>query len=120
MSAERRIRFEGEELGEFSVRQVMRMAERGQINHMAEYWSEKGQEWRRLPSFISDFDDLPDRLPQMKAAGITRVEVLRGDANDCPACKEIQRVHSIEQAPVLPPLGCTCVPWCRCTLAAAT
>lgn len=29
MSEERRIRLEGEELGEFSIRQVMRMAEKG-------------------------------------------------------------------------------------------
>jgi hypothetical protein len=50
-----------EELGEFSIRQVMRMAERVEINHTAEYWSEKGTEWPRLLSFISDFDYQPDR-----------------------------------------------------------
>ena len=119
MSEERKIRFEGEVLGEFSIRQVMRMSEKGEINHTAEYWSEKGNEWRRLPSFISDFDDLPDRVEQMKAAGIKTTEILGADKSDCPVCMALQRkTYPIDESPSLPPSGCTCVPWCRCTVLA--
>jgi hypothetical protein len=120
VSEERKIRFEGEELGEFSIRQVMRMAEKGEINHTAEYWSEKWNEWRRLPSFISDFDDGPDRVVEMKAAGISRAKILGADDSDCPACKALQgRPYAVAETPVLPPGGCTCVPWCRCVVLAA-
>jgi hypothetical protein len=119
MSERRKIRFEGEELGTFSIQQVMRMAERDEINHTAEYWSEKGNEWRTLPSFISDFDDVPDRLEQMKDAGIERIEILGGDENDCTACRSLQgKSIAIANAPSLPPADCTCVPWCRCTVIA--
>lgn len=119
MSEERRIRFEGEELGEFSIRQVMRMAEKGEINHTAEYWSEKGKEWRRLPSFIMDFDDQPDRIEQMKSSGIKSTKVLGADASDCPACRALQSVtYAIGDTPNLPPADCTCIPWCRCTVIA--
>jgi hypothetical protein len=115
MSEERRIRFEGEELGEFSIRQVMRMAEKKEIDHTAEYWSEKGKEWRRLPSFIMDFDDQPDRVEQMKAARVETTEIFGVDASDCPGCKALQgKAYPVEQTPALPPLDCTCVPWCRC------
>jgi hypothetical protein len=115
MSEERKIRFGGEELGEFSIRQVMRMSEKREIDHTAEYWSEKGKEWRRLPSFIMDFDDQPDRVGQMKSSGIKSTKVLGADASDCPACKALQgKTYAIAETPVLPPSGCTCIPWCRC------
>jgi hypothetical protein len=121
MSDERKIRFGGEELGEFSIRQVMRMAEKREIDHTAEYWSEKGNEWRRLPSFIMDFDDQPDRVGQMKAVGIKITKVLGADASDCPVCKALQeKVFAVKETPVLPPEGCTCVPWCRCIVIAET
>jgi hypothetical protein len=119
MGEERKIRFKGEELGTFSIRQVMRMTETGEINHTAEYWSEKGQKWRLLPSFIWDFYDGPDRLSQMQSSGITKTKVLGVDASDCPACMALQKkTYSIEKMPTLPPTDCTCVPWCRCTVIA--
>jgi hypothetical protein len=117
MSEERKIRFEGEDLGSYTIRQVMRMADTGEIDHTAEYWSEKGKEWRRLPSFISDFDDQPDRLAEIRAVGLTKTRILGTGANDCPACKAIQnRIFAIDDTPTLPPANCTCVPWCRCNV----
>ena len=119
MSEKRRIRFQGEELGEFSIRQAMRGAERGEIDHTAEYWSEREKKWRKLPSFIDDFAD-HDPLDDMKRAGIKKAQVLGADEADCPACKSIQKqIFPIDATPELPPENCTCIPWCRCCLIAA-
>ena len=65
MRAKRILRFEGQELGAFSVQQLIRMAERGLIDHTSEYWSEKVQEWRPLSNLISDLEGVPDHLEEL-------------------------------------------------------
>jgi hypothetical protein len=120
MSEERKIRFGGEELGEFSIRQVMRMAEKREIDHTAEYWSEKENNWRRLPGFITDFEPEPGAMERIRASGVKRTQVIGADQSDCAACKALQdRTYPVEDTPVLPPAACTCVPWCRCVVLAA-
>lgn len=75
MRAKRILRFEGQELGAFSVPQLLRMAERGLIDNTSEYWSEKGLEWRPLSSLISDLDDAPAHLGQLKGIGFQNAVV---------------------------------------------
>ena len=101
-------------MGSHSIRDLYRMATRGEINYTAEFWSEKEQSWQPLAGLIFDFS--PSRVDDMRSAGITKVEILgSGSDDDCPICAGLQkRVFGIDEVPVLPPAGCTCVPWCRC------
>ena len=73
--AKRILRFEGQELGAFSVQQLIRMAERGLIDHTSEYWSEKVQEWRPLSNLISDLEGVPDHLEEQRAFVIEKTAV---------------------------------------------
>ncbi len=114
MSDKRNIRFRGEELGEFSIDKLYRMASRGDIDHAAEFWSQQAHDWLPLAGIIFDLN--PSSLDDLKSAGITRVEILGSGMDDCPACEAIQgRDYPITEVPTLPPPGCTCAPWCRCT-----
>ncbi len=114
MSDNRKIRFRGEELGTFSINKLYRMAAHGEIDHSAEFWSERALEWMPLAGII--FDLHPSSLDDLKSAGITRVEVIGSGIDDCSVCEAIQgRDYQITEVPMLPPPGCTCVPWCRCT-----
>jgi len=114
MPHKRRVRFQGNDVGSYSVDRLYRMATHGEIDHTAEFWSEREQAWRPLAGIIFDF--YPSRLDEMKAAGITKVEVIgSGWDNECPACRALfRREYDIADAPALPPKNCTCVPWCRC------
>jgi hypothetical protein len=113
MSDNRKIRFQGEEMGSHSIRDLYRMATRGEINHTAEFWSEQEQSWRPLAGIIFDFS--PPRLDDMRRAGITKVKILGSGSDDCRVCTALQkRVYGIDEVPTLPPADCTCVPWCRC------
>jgi hypothetical protein len=111
MSDERKIRFEDEELGTIPFEKLFRMAERGEIDETAEFWSEKKKVWRPLREMLVDM--YPSRIPQMKSAGIRKVKILVSE-DSCPVCKSLATAtYSIDKAPVLPPTGCTCFPWCK-------
>jgi len=113
MGDKRKIRFQGEELGEFALGKLYRMATRGDIDHTAEFWSEQAQEWRGLVGILFDFE--PSKLDSIREAGITKVEILGSGSDDCPACLALQaQDYPIDLVPKLPPPDCTCVPWCRC------
>jgi hypothetical protein len=117
MSDKRKIRFQNEELGELSIDRLYRMASRGDIDHTAEFWSDREQAWRPLAGII--FDMSPSNTDSMISAGITKVEVLGSGSGDCPACTALQgKIYPIDSVPTLPPSDCTCVPWCRSILIA--
>ena len=82
-----------------------------------EFWSERDREWKPMAGIMNDFSPSPDeRLASAISAGIQWVKVLdSGQPDDCTACKSLAgRRYPIAQAPRLPPLGCSCLPWCRC------
>jgi len=113
MSDRRKTRFQGKELGLVSIDRLYHMVSRGEVDHTAEFWSERKQEWRGLAGIIFDFQQ--SRLGDMRAAGITKVEIVGSGSDDCPACTPLQgRDYAIDDVPTLPPRDCTCVPWCRC------
>ena len=117
MNENRKIRFQGKDLGSHSIRDLDRMDARGKINHTAEFWSETDHAWRPLAGIIFEFS--PPRLDDMRSAGVTKVEI-RGSCSDCPTCTALQKiVYAIDAVPKLPPADCTCVPWCRCVEIAA-
>ena len=102
--------------GPYSVPALFKMATAGEIGVSTLFWSESKQEWLPLPGLL--FDVEPPRLQQMIAAGIERVEVL-GTGSDCEACAAlVNKVYPITDAPLLPPTGCLCMPWCRLVLTA--
>jgi hypothetical protein len=112
MSDQRKFRFQGQELGIFPIDRLYRMASRGEINHTAEFWSERENSWRPLAGIIFDLD--PPNTNNMKSAGIAKVKILGSGSHDCPACRALgKKVYLIDDVPTLPPANCTCVPWCR-------
>lgn len=114
MSENRKIRFRGEEIGILSIKKIDRMATRGELDHAADFWSERALEWMPLEGII--FDLQPSNLDDLKSSGITRVEIIGSGMNDCPVCEAIQgRDYPIAEVPMLPHPGCMCVPWSRCT-----
>lgn len=105
--------------GPFSVDQLYRMARRGEIGPQTLFWSDNRQMWLPLSGVMFDIE--PEEFQQMHECGITRVEILdSGTGEDCPTCHALTgRPYPIATVPALPPDGCTCVPWCRCTIIAA-
>lgn len=112
--SEYRIRFEGSELGSFTIPQLHRMSKRGEFDYHAEYWSERAGGWRRIAGIISE--EHPKSFSSFKAAGVQFVKLLSsGEDGDCPSCLAIcGNVYPVDEAPEVPPWDCSCEPWCRC------
>lgn len=106
--------------GHFSVDQLYRMAQRDEIGPHTLFWSERRQQWLPLTGIMFDIE--PGEFQQMKECGIFRVEILdSGTGEDCPECHALTgRTYPITSVPELPPEGCTCSPWCRCTIIAVS
>jgi hypothetical protein len=109
----RRVRFRGEELGFLTLYDIGALCARGRLDQTAEIWSPRGRTWRRLTELLFDF--YPDRLSQMKAAGIVLVEILGSGLDDeCPACAAlVGKRFPIDSIPAIPPANCACLPWCK-------
>jgi hypothetical protein len=105
--------------GPFTVAQLGRLAKDREIDHRTLFWSERLQQWLPLRGLL--FDLFPDRVTDMRKAGIQRVRVLgSGTAEECSACKRLaDQTYPIEHPPVLPPGRCSCNPWCRCVIITA-
>jgi hypothetical protein len=111
MKDERKIRFQGAELGSFSIDHLYDMALGGEIDYTAEFWSPGEMQWRPLAGIIFDIE--PCRISEMKSAEVLNVKIL-GSGDDCPSCKTLEgTVYPIDEVPALPPVDCRCVPWCR-------
>ncbi len=102
--------------GPFTVQQLYRMAQRGEIDNHTLFWSERSKKWLPLPNLLRDIYPDDDKLKQMRDCGIDRIKVIgSGWDDECDSCRKlIERTFSIDAAPELPPQGCTCIPWCRC------
>ena len=117
MSDHREIRFEGRELGVLTIGRIQRMMERGDIDHTAEFWSEKKNLWCPVAGVMFDIDPL--RTEEMRQAQVLKVQIV-GTRDDCPACQELAgKSYAIDELPELPPRDCACVPWCRSNVVAA-
>jgi hypothetical protein len=117
MSDKRQIRFNGEDLGEYTIDALYRDRMRGDIDHTAEFLSVKSNAWLPLAGILDDLDSTvttAERLQQMKEAGITKVEFLpSGNKGDCPVCRALAKeAYSVDAVPTIPPENCTCTPWC--------
>jgi hypothetical protein len=120
MLEKRKVRFQGKEFGSVFIDDLYRMASRGQIDRTAEFWSVKDKTWHPLTGILFDFSPFQPRLRGIKSAGLSKVKILGGGLDDCPACKALHgQVYAIEDVPILPPPNCTCVPWCRCVAVGA-
>lgn len=118
MSDTRKVRYNGKELGPIALKALFRMSTRREIDETAEFWSDEKQQWLPLPGIMFDIE--PSRVPAMRAAGIERVSILGSGSDDCPACAALlNKIYQIEAVPELPPIDCSCVPWCRLTVIAA-
>ena len=102
--------------GPFTVDRLYRMWKSGDIDNRTPFWSERSKKWLPLLHLLQDMYPDRDRLDQMRQAGITRVKLLDSAlAENCDACRKLAgQTCSIDNAPELPPDGCTCSPWCGC------
>lgn len=114
MSEERKIRFRGTERGSYTIARLHDAVTSGELNHTAEFFSERKQKWLPVPGIMEDFFPSEERLLQLRDKGITKVKMLEsGTQGECPLCKKIgNRAYLIDQVPVIPPEGCQCIPWC--------
>ena len=111
------IRKDEERAGPFTVQQLCRMVERGEIDNRMPFWSERSKKWLPLTHLLCDMYPDDDKLNQRRDCGIKRVKVIGWgpgwDERNCEACRKlIGRTYPIDAAPELPPEGCNCTPWC--------
>jgi hypothetical protein len=60
-----------------------------------------------------------ERLQEMANDGVEEVQVVCATDQECPACAALDgKTFAIEDAPVLPPAKCSCLPHCTCILTA--
>ena len=60
-----------------------------------------------------------ERLQEMDLEGVKEVQVVCANDHECPACAALDgKTFSIDNAPVLPPVKCSCHPHCTCILTA--
>lgn len=109
--------------GPFTVQQLYRMVERGEIDNHTLFWSDRRQQWLTLVHLLLDIYPPRDGVNQMRGVGIKRVKVIGWgpgwEDRTCDACRNlVERVYSIDAAPGLPPEGCSCTPWCGCLIIA--
>lgn len=111
MSDERLVRCGGMEEGPFNLQKIMRMRMRGELGAETEFWSERDKKWKPIAEIMTEVD--AERLRDMREVGILHV-AFAGNDEDCLACQALMnKTFPIDEAPTLPPAGCTCVPWCR-------
>lgn len=118
MDDKRRIKFNGEELGEFNLQKLMRMRSNEEIDHTTEFFSQRKNEWLPLAGILEDMEDIQpigEKVEDMRRLGFKKVRFLAGgDDGDCPSCRAIAEIaHAIDAVPTMPPDDCTCNPWCR-------
>jgi hypothetical protein len=109
-----RLLIDGSQCGPYSIDKLCRLAKQEAINHRTLFWSDRQQQWLPLTALM--FDLHPNRLEEMRGCGVKFVEVIcSGTGEDCIVCRQLTgKTYDIDVAPVLPPDGCTCNPWCRC------
>lgn len=122
MSEKRRIKFNGEDLGEIAFQKLYRMRMRGDIDHTAEFLSAKTNCWLPLAGILEDLDTSitnDERVRQIKECGIMTVSLLgSGSDGDCPICKALVKKYPVDGVPTIPPENCSCNPWCALTVIA--
>jgi hypothetical protein len=121
MSDERQIRFNGRELGPYTVERLFRAVMSKEFDHTTEFFSERNKQWFPIVGLLEDYYPIAEKIERMREVGITSVKIVSGgDREDCPACRAIaDRIYPIDHVPTLPPAGCMCVPWCCCIVLAS-
>ena len=72
--------------------------------------------WKSISGLMLDLD--PDKIDEFLRAGVKQVKILGSGGQDCYECaKLVDKIFPISKHPVLPPVACRCVPWCRLVIA---
>lgn len=118
MSNSLRIKIGSDELGPYPFEKIERLADRGGFADGGSFWSETKQGWMPIAGVL--FEIYPPRIADMKCAGIRRVKVLTsGTKRDCKSCRTLAKTtYDIDSVPELPPVDCSCKPWCMLTIVA--
>jgi len=107
----------GKTEGPFTIDEIYDMVIARKMDHNAMFWSESKKSWKFLPGLMLDVD--PDHLDQFIKDGVKQVRVQGSGPKDCPACSVLaDKIFPVDNPPLLPPVGCQCVPWCRLVFAA--
>jgi len=102
--------------GPYTVDQIHDMIAEGKADYNTLFWSERKRAWSSITGLMLDID--PDKLDEFLRAGIKQVKILGSGKNECYECALlVDKVFPIGRQPVLPPVACRCVPWCRLVVA---
>jgi hypothetical protein len=106
----------GQTEGPYTVDEIYAMIADKQADYNTLFWSERKQAWKSITGLILDID--PDKTDEFLKAGVKEIKVLGSDGKDCYACAAlVNKTFPINRQPVLPPVACRCVPWCRLVIA---
>lgn len=110
----RRIRFNGRELGEYSIARLNCERLSGKVDQTAEFFSPRRQQWFRLVEILEDLCPTEQILKEMQSAGVEEVRLISSEKKgECSSCKHLEnRIYSIDNVPSIPPADCSCIPWC--------
>jgi hypothetical protein len=110
----RRIRFNGRELGEYSIARLTCERLSGKVDQTTEFFSPRRQQWFRLVEILEDLCPTGQILKEMQSAGVEEVTLLSSEEKgECSSCKRLEnRIYAIDNVPTIPPADCSCVPWC--------
>jgi hypothetical protein len=102
--------------GPYTVDEIYDMIAAKKADFNTLFWSERKQAWKSITGLMLDVD--PDKIDQFLSAGVKQVTILGSGGQDCHACTQlVNKVYPISRQPVLPPITCRCVPWCRLVIA---
>jgi hypothetical protein len=83
------------------------------------FWSARKNAWKSITGLMLDVD--PDKLDEFLRDGVKEIRILGSGGKDCYACAQlVDKVFPIGRQPILPPVACRCVPWCRLVVAPVT
>ncbi len=102
--------------GPYTVDEIHDMIAAKKADFNTLFWSERKQAWKSITGLMLDID--PDKIDEFLKAGVKEVKVIGSDGNECTACFHlVDKIFPVSRQPVLPPVDCRCVPWCRLVIA---
>ena len=98
--------------GPYTLDEIYDMVAAKKADFNTLFWSEKKQGWKSITGIMLDVD--PDNLDKFLEAGVKQVKIIGSGGTDCFYCaKLVDKIFPISKQPILPPIDCRCIPWCR-------
>lgn len=107
---------DAQQVGPYPVDVIYKMGFAGFVDGETQYFDDAAQTWRPLVALMRGVR-WQQSLSAFAQGGVEHCQTLPSGFADCAACHKLTRKKfTISEPPQMPPEGCTCRPWCRCTL----